>query len=142
MHLKENLFQPPMKELNVAVIGAGFMGKAHSAAYAVMPMFFWPPPTMPIRKVIVDVTDARAEEARQRFGFQESATDWRESVNRSDIDLVDIVTPNDSHAEIAIAAAKARKHIICEKPLARTGDENSAHARCGRASRGNPHDRI
>ena len=88
MHLKENLFQPPMKELNVAVIGAGFMGKAHSAAYAVMPMFFWPPPTMPIRKVIVDVTDARAEEARQRLGFQESATDRRETVNRSDIDLV------------------------------------------------------
>jgi predicted dehydrogenase len=112
-----------MKELNVAVIGAGFMGKAHSAAYAAMPMFFWPPPAIPIRKVIVDVTDALAEEARQRFGFQESATDWRETVNRSDIDLVDIVTPNDSHAEIAIAAAKAGKHIICEKPLARTGGE-------------------
>lgn len=108
---------------NVAMIGGGFMGKAHAMAYAAMPMFFWPAPAMPVRKVVVDVTDALAGEARLRYGFEQGASDWRSVVRRPDIDIVDIVTPNDSHAEIAIAAAEAGKHIICEKPLARTGDE-------------------
>jgi predicted dehydrogenase len=111
------------KTLNIAMIGGGFMGKAHAAAYAAMPMFFWPSPAIPVRKVLVDVTRDLAEEGRSRYGFEAAGTDWREAVTRSDIDAVDIVTPNDSHAEIAIAAAKAGKHIICEKPLARTGDE-------------------
>src|SRR5260221_9211977 len=111
------------KMLNVAMIGGGFMGKAHALAYAAMPMFFWPAPAIPIRRVVVDVTEGLAEDARQRFGFAESAADWRSVIHRPDIDVVDIVTPNDSHAEIAAAAAAAGKHIMCEKPLARTGDE-------------------
>jgi predicted dehydrogenase len=111
------------RTLNVAMIGGGFMGKAHAMAYAAMPMFFWPAPAIPHRKVIVDVTAELAETARQRYGFDEASTDWKSVVARQDIDVVDIVTPNDSHAEIAIAAAKAGKHIICEKPLARTGPE-------------------
>jgi predicted dehydrogenase len=111
------------KHLNVAMIGGGFMGKAHAMAYAAMPMFFWPAPAIPVRSVIVDVTDALAAEGRERYGFAESMSDWRAAIGRPDIDVVDIVTPNDSHAEIAIAAAAAGKHIICEKPLARTGDE-------------------
>jgi predicted dehydrogenase len=78
---------------------------------------------MPARKVVVDVTNELAEEGRHRYGFEQSASDWRSVVSRPDIDVVDIVTPNDSHAEIAIAAAEAGKHIICEKPLARTADE-------------------
>ena len=109
------------KTLNVAMIGGGFMGKAHALAYAAMPMFFWPPPATPLRKVVVDMTAELAETARQRFGFDEASTDWKAAVTRDDIDIVDIVTPNDSHAEIAIAAAKTGKHIICEKPIARTG---------------------
>jgi predicted dehydrogenase len=113
------------KTLNVAMIGGGFMGKAHALAYAAMPMFFWPAPAMPVRKVLVDLNDAQAEEGRRRLGFEESSSDWRAVVARPDIDIVDIVTPNDSHAEIAIAAARAGKHIICEKPLAR----NVAEAR-------------
>jgi predicted dehydrogenase len=88
-----------------------------------MPMFFWPAPAIPVRKVVVDLSEALAEEGRQRYGFEESSADWRKTVSRSDIDVVDIVTPNDTHAEIAIAAAAAGKHIICEKPLARTGEE-------------------
>jgi predicted dehydrogenase len=111
------------KTVNIAMIGGGFMGKAHAMAYAAMPMFFWPAPAMPHRKVIVDVTADLAETARQRYGFEQASTDWKSVVARDDIDVVDIVTPNDSHAEIAIAAAKAGKHIICEKPLARTGAE-------------------
>ncbi|MGI9420181.1 MAG: Gfo/Idh/MocA family protein [Geminicoccaceae bacterium] len=112
-----------MKHLNVAMIGGGFMGKAHAMAHAAMPMFFWPAPAIPVRKVVVDLTEEAAVEAKNRFGFEDSSTDWRAAVTRDDIDVVDIVTPNDSHAEIAIAAAEAGKHIICEKPLARTGDE-------------------
>ena len=111
------------RTLNVAMIGGGFMGKAHALAYAAMPMFFWPAPAIPVRKVVVDVTDALADEGRRRYGFEESSSDWRAVVKRPDIDVIDIVTPNDSHAAIAIAAAEAGKHIICEKPLARGGDE-------------------
>jgi predicted dehydrogenase len=112
-----------MKTLNVAMIGGGFMGKAHALAYAAMPMFFWPAPAIPVRRLVVDVTADLAEEAKARFGFEEASGDWRAAVARADIDIVDICTPNDSHAEIAVAAAKAGKHIICEKPLARTAAE-------------------
>jgi predicted dehydrogenase len=111
------------KPLNLAMIGGGFMGKAHALGHAGMPMFFWPAPAIPVRKVVVDVTEALAREAAERFGFEEWTTDWRAAVSRPDVDAVDIVTPNDSHAEIAIAAAQAGKHILSEKPLARTGDE-------------------
>ena len=113
-----------MRKLNVAMIGGGFMGKAHAMAYAAMPMFFWPAPAIPVRKVVVDVNQQMAETARDRFGFEEASADWRAVVARPDIDIIDICTPNNSHAEIAIAAAKAGKHIICEKPLARTGEES------------------
>lgn len=111
------------RTINVAMIGGGFMGKAHAMAYAAMPMFFWPAPAIPARKVVVDVTDELAGEARERFGFEEASADWKSVVARDDIDLVDICVPNNDHAEIAIAAAEAGKHIMCEKPLARGGAE-------------------
>ncbi len=114
------------KVMNVAMIGGGFMGKAHAMAYASMPMFFWPAPAIPHRKVVVDITDGMAQEARLRYGFEEASSDWRAVVNRPDIDVVDICTPNNVHAEIAIEAARAGKHIICEKPLARTVEEARA----------------
>jgi len=112
-----------MKKLNVGLIGAGFMGKAHSLAYMAMPMFFWPAPAIPVRKSIVDVTDEIAAEAALRFGFEKSSSDWRSVVEDPEIDIIDIATPNHLHAEIAIAAAAAGKHIISEKPLASTGEE-------------------
>jgi len=105
------------------MIGAGFMGKAHSLSYAGMPMFFWPAPGIPYRKTVVDVTEELAKEAAQRFGYENYTVNWRDVIEDPSIDIVDIVTPNDSHAEIAIAAAKAGKHIICEKPLARNAEE-------------------
>jgi predicted dehydrogenase len=101
-----------MKKLNVGMIGGGFMGKAHSLAYAGMPMFFWPAPAIPHRHTVVDVTEDLAREAAARLGFDNYSTDWREVVNNPEIDVIDIVTPNNTHAEIAIAAAKAGKHII------------------------------
>jgi predicted dehydrogenase len=107
-----------MRKLNVGMIGGGFMGKAHALAYAAMPMFFWPAPAIPHRHTIVDVNEALAKEAAAKLGFENYSTDWRAVVNDPEIDVIDIVTPNNTHAEIAIAAAKAGKHIICEKPLA------------------------
>jgi predicted dehydrogenase len=112
------------KTLNVAMIGGGFMGKAHALAYAAMPMFFWPPPAVPHRKILVDIDADLARTGAERLGFAESTADWKAAVTRKDIDVVDIVTPNDSHAEIAIAALQAGKHVICEKPLARTAAES------------------
>ncbi|MEQ6360488.1 Gfo/Idh/MocA family oxidoreductase [Thermoanaerobacter thermohydrosulfuricus] len=112
-----------MKKLNVGLIGAGFMAKAHAMAYATMPMFFWPAPAIPVRKVIADITEEGAKIAAERFGFEKYTSDWRKIIEDPEIDIVDIVTPNDTHAEIAIAAAKAGKHIFCEKPIARTSEE-------------------
>lgn len=113
-----------MRKLNVAMIGGGFMGKAHSIAYAGMPMFFWPAPAIPHRHTVVDINEEMAKTAAERLGFEHYSADWRSVIDDPAIDVVDIVTPNDSHAEIAIAAAKAGKHIICEKPLARTAEES------------------
>ena len=111
------------KKMNVGLIGAGFMAKAHSIAYAGMPMFFWPAPIIPVKKMIVDMNEAIAKEAKDKFAFESYSTDWHDVVNNPEIDVVDICTPNNVHAEIAIAAAKAGKHIICEKPLALTVDQ-------------------
>lgn len=112
--------------VNVGLIGAGFMGKAHSLAYAAMPMFFWPPPAVPHRRIVAELDPAAALQAAERFGFDRSTSDWRAVVESDDVDLVDIAVPNDAHAEIAIAAAQAGKHIICEKPLAGTIEEARA----------------
>lgn len=112
-----------MKELNVGLIGGGFMGKAHSMAYAAMPMFFWPAPAIPVRKIVAEVTDERARDVAAQYGFEKSTADWRDIVNDPDIDIVDIATPNNAHAEAAIAAAEAGKHIICEKPLSNTSED-------------------
>ena len=122
------------KKLNIAMIGGGFMGKAHAMAYAAMPMFFWPAPALPVRKVVVDVSQERADDARDRFGFEEASTDWLSVVQRDDIDVVDICTPNNMHAEMAIAAAKAGKHILCEKPLSNTLEDAERMATAVRES--------
>ncbi|RUL95688.1 gfo/Idh/MocA family oxidoreductase, partial [Rhizobium chutanense] len=99
-----------VKKLNVALIGTGFMGKAHSIATAVVPILFGSPVEIE-RKVVVDIDEELAQSAAKQYGFAEYATDWRDVVSRPDIDIVDICTPNSTHAEIAIAAAKAGKHI-------------------------------
>ena len=115
-----------MRTVNVGVIGAGFMGKAHSLAYAAMPMFFWPAPAIPRRLTIAELDDEAAREAAQRYGYERWTGDWRAVIDDPDVDLVDIAVPNDAHAEIAIAAAEAGKHVLCEKPLARSADEARA----------------
>ena len=112
-----------MKYYNVGLIGAGFMAKAHSIAYAGMPMFFWPAPGIPVKKVIADLTEESAKDAALRLGFERSTSKWQELIEDSSIDIVDICTPNDSHMEIAVAAANAGKHVFCEKPIARNAEE-------------------
>ena len=103
--------------LRVGMIGYRFMGKAHSNAWRQAPHFF--PLKAEIEMHTICGRDAKAvEEARKQLGWKNASTDWKEVVNSREIDIVDINTPNDSHAEIAIAAAKAGKHILCEKPLA------------------------
>ena len=106
-----------MPTINVALIGYAFMGKAHSNAYRQIGPFFSPRLT-PRMKVLCGRTPAKVKAAARTLGWEEAATDWEEVVNRKDIDLVDISTPGDSHAEIAIAAARAGKAVFCEKPLA------------------------
>jgi predicted dehydrogenase len=105
--------------MRVAMIGYGFMGAAHSQAWSVAPRFF-DLPFRPELAVLVGRDGDRAAAAAARFGWQESATDWREVIERDDIGLIDICSPGDSHAEIAIAALAAGKHVLCEKPLANT----------------------
>lgn len=106
-----------MAEVNVALIGYAFMGKAHSNAYRQVSRFL-SPRLVPRLKVLCGRTRASVETAARQFGFDEAATDWRQVIERSDIDIVDICTPGDCHAEMAIAAARAGKVVFCEKPLA------------------------
>lgn len=117
-----------MKKLNVGLVGAGFMGKAHVVGYSNMPKFFWPAPAVPVMKTICDVVPEIAADAKERFGFEKFCTDWNDIVNDPEIDVVSICTPNNAHAEIAIAALKAGKHVICEKPIASTLEDAKAMA--------------
>ncbi|MDQ1124147.1 Gfo/Idh/MocA family protein [Microbacterium trichothecenolyticum] len=113
--------------LNIAMIGHGFMGAAHSQAYRVAPRFFDLPVTPRMALLVGRRADAAAA-AAERWGWDESGNEWRAAIERDDIDLIDIGTPGDSHAEIAIAALEAGKHVLCEKPLANTLAEAEAMA--------------
>ena len=117
-----------MKQMNVGLVGAGFMGKAHCVAYANMQKFFWPAPFVPVMKNICDIVPEIAEDAKNRFGFEKCCTDWHDIINDPEIDVVSVCTPNNAHAEIAIAALKAGKHVICEKPIAATTEDAKAMA--------------
>jgi len=105
------------KTLNVGMIGHNFMGKAHSNAWRQAPRFFDLPADIRLHTLCGRSADS-AETARQQLGWEHASTDWRAVVSDPAIDIIDICTPNDSHAEIAIAAAHRRKAILCEKPLA------------------------
>ncbi|PSL39581.1 putative dehydrogenase [Labedella gwakjiensis] len=106
----------------VALIGHAFMGRAHAHAWRTAHRFF-PLPLEPELVVVVGRDEDRARAAAANFGAAEWSTDWRAVIARDDIDIVDICAPGDQHAEIAIAALAAGKHVLCEKPLARTVTE-------------------
>ena len=105
--------------LAVGMVGHAFMGAAHSQAWRTAPRFF-DLPLVPAMQVVCGRDAARVAEAADRLGWAETETDWRRLVTRPDIDVIDICTPGDTHAEIAIAALEAGKHVLCEKPLANT----------------------
>src|SRR3954465_11265564 len=105
------------KPLNIGMIGYGFMGRAHSNAYSQVPHFF-DVPYRPVLKAVCARDEAKAKDFAANWGYESVETDWKKLVKRQDIDAVDICTPNNLHMEIAIAAAKEGKMILCEKPLA------------------------
>ncbi len=111
-----------MKDLNIGLVGYGFMGRTHSNAFVQAPRFF-DLPYRPVLKAVCARNPERVKAFAENWGYQSIESDWRTLVNRKDIDLIDIAAPNDVHAEIAIAAAKAGKMVMCEKPLARTAAE-------------------
>ncbi len=111
-----------MPDVNVALIGYAFMGRAHSNAYRQVNHFF-SPTLRPKLKVLCGRTQSKVAAAARQLGWEEASTDWQEVIRRPDIDIVDICTPGDSHAEIAIAAARAGKVVFCEKPLGNTVKE-------------------
>jgi predicted dehydrogenase len=110
------------KPLNIGMVGYGFMGRAHSNAYRTVGNFF-DLQHQPVLKAVAARDVEKARGFAETWGYQSIESDWRALVARSDIDAIDICTPNDLHAEIAIAAARAGKMVLCEKPIARTAEE-------------------
>jgi len=115
------------RPLRVAMVGYAFMGRAHSQGWRVAPRFF-DLPRDPVMQVLVGRSPERSAEAARTLGWAEVETDWRRVVERDDIDLIDICTPGDTHAEIATAALAAGKHVLVEKPMANTLAEAEAMA--------------
>ncbi|HEX4796355.1 MAG TPA: Gfo/Idh/MocA family oxidoreductase [Humisphaera sp.] len=105
-----------MKTLNIGMIGYGFMGRAHSNAYRRVPNFFDLQYT-PVLKAACGRNAEAVKAFAGKWGYESTETDWRKLIERKDIDAIDICTPNNTHKEIALAAAKAGKMILCEKPL-------------------------
>ncbi|WP_153800012.1 Gfo/Idh/MocA family protein [Foetidibacter luteolus] len=112
------------KELRIGVIGCGFMGRTHSNAYNRIDNFFPALAYTPVLKAVCARNESKAKAFAEQWGFESYETDWKKLIAREDIDAVDICTPNDTHAEIAIAAAEAGKMVLVEKPLARTLEES------------------
>jgi predicted dehydrogenase len=110
------------KPLNIGLIGYGFMGRAHSNAYAKVNHFF-DLPYRPVLKAACARDAAKVKAFADQWGYESTETDWRKLVARKDVDVIDICTPNNTHAEIATAAAAAGKMILCEKPLSMNGPE-------------------
>jgi len=122
--------KPPLR---IGMVGYAFMGAAHSQGWRTAGRVF-DLPLSPELAVICGRDADAVRAAAGRYGWAETETDWRALVERDDVDLVDICTPGDSHAEIALAALAAGKHVLCEKPLANTVEEAEAMARAAEAA--------
>lgn len=112
--------------LGVGMLGYAFMGKAHTNALKKLPYMMYPPPAIPRLVAIAGRTEAAVAEAAKRYGYEGYYLDWREMLNDDNIHVFDNGGPNNLHAEPTIAAAKAGKHVFCEKPLARNAEEAKA----------------
>ena len=113
------------KTLNIGLVGYGFMGRTHSNAFLQAPRFF-DLPFEPVLKAVCARNPIGRSAFASNWGYESVETDWRKLVERKDIDLIDIASPNDTHAEIAVAAARAGKMVMCEKPLGRNAAEAEA----------------
>jgi predicted dehydrogenase len=114
-----------MRTLNIGLVGYGFMGRTHSNAFLQAPRYF-SLPRAPVLKAVAARNEERVRAFAENWGYESHTTDWRDLVNRKDIDVIDIASPNDTHHDIAIAAAKAGKMVMCEKPLGRNAKEAEA----------------
>ncbi|RZU10851.1 putative dehydrogenase [Kribbella rubisoli] len=123
-----------MTNLGIGLIGYAFMGAAHSQAWRSAPRFF-DLPLDPAMNVLCGRNAEAVQAAATKLGWKETETDWRKLLGRDDVQLVDVCTPGDSHAEIAIAALEAGKHVLCEKPLANTVEEAEAMTAAAEAAR-------
>src|SRR6185503_15654177 len=110
------------KTLNIGLVGYGFMGRTHSNAFLQAPRYF-DLPYQPVLKAVAARNKERVNAFASNWGYESVETDWRKLIERRDIDLIDIASPNDTHADVAVAAARAGKMVMCEKPLARTAAE-------------------
>jgi predicted dehydrogenase len=122
-----------VKELRVGMVGYGFMGRAHSNAYKRLTDFF-PVQHKPVLKAACARNQAKARAFAETWGYERVETDWRKLVAAKDIDLIDIGSPNNTHREIAIAAAGSGKMVLCEKPLAMNAQEGEEMARAVEAA--------
>jgi predicted dehydrogenase len=111
------------KELRIGLVGTGFMGRTHSNGYKRIGDFFPDLQYRPLLKAVCARREDKVKAFAEQWGYESYETDYKKLISRNDIDAVDICTPNDMHAEIAIAAINAGKMILCEKPLARNVDE-------------------
>ena len=118
----------PNKQLRIGMVGYGFMGRTHSNAYKRLNDFF-PVDHRPVLKAVCGRDPKKAQAFADNWGYERVETDWKMLVAAPDIDLIDIGSPNDTHCEIAIAAAKAGKMVVCEKPLAMNIKEAEAMTR-------------
>jgi predicted dehydrogenase len=114
--------------IGVGMLGYAFMGKAHSNALKTLPYMMYPPPAIPRLVSISGTHKSAVDEAAKRYGFEHAYTNWREMLDKSrdDIQIFDNCGPNDIHAEPSIVAAQYGKHVICEKPLARSAEESKS----------------
>ncbi|WP_433467747.1 Gfo/Idh/MocA family protein [Spirillospora sp. CA-128828] len=124
-----------MTTVGVGMVGHAFMGRAHSQAWRSVGPFFGPPLT-PVMTALAGRSAERAGAAAAALGWASVETDWKELLRRDDVQLVDICTPGDSHAEIAVAALDAGKHVLCEKPLANSVAEAEAMAAAAERAQG------
>ncbi len=123
------------KSIGVGVIGTGFMGKAHSIAYSASASVFGTG-LRPRLEIVCDLSPERASQRATDLGFSRYSDDWRKVVEDDKVELVSICTPNDTHAEIAIAALQAGKHVWCEKPMSTSLADSAAMAEAAAASDG------
>ena len=110
-------------EIGFGMLGYAFMGKAHSNAMLKIPHMMYPPPAIPVLEAICGRDQEATAEAARRFGYRNTYSSWEDMLRNDNVQVLDNGGPNNVHAAPSIAAAEAGKHIICEKPLARTAEE-------------------